>query len=82
MFAKHVKVGPKGQIVIPKVFRDEFDMYPGSEVVIEYREDGIVISNDEEDTEEIFEVVANSGKRVGRRIGPHEAYESHMEDRN
>lgn len=82
MFAKHVKVGPKGQIVIPKVFRDEFEIYPGSEVIIEYTGEGIVINNDLEETEEIFEDVAKTGKKVKRKIDPEEAYESQMEERN
>lgn len=81
MFAKHVKVGPKGQIVIPKVFRDEFEIYPGSEVIIEYTENGIVINNEDEATEEVFLKVARTGKKV-KRIDPHEAYESQMEERN
>ncbi len=82
MFAKHVKVGPKGQIVIPKIFRDEFEMFPGSDVLVEYTDDGIVITNDKEETEEIFEDVAKTGKKVKRKIDPHEAYDSQMEERN
>ena len=82
MFAKQVKVGPKGQIVIPKAFRDEFDIHPGSELIVEYTKDGIVINVEEENTEEIFEEVANTGKKVTRRIDPHEAYESQMEERH
>lgn len=82
MFAKQVKVGPKGQIVIPKVFRDEFDIHPGSELIVEYTEDGIVINVEEENTEEIFEEVAITGKKVKRKIDSHEAYESQMEERH
>lgn len=82
MFAKQVKVGPKGQIVIPKVFRDEFDIHPGSEVIVECNEDGIFINMEEENTEEIFGEVANTGKKVKRKIDPHEAYESQMEERH
>ncbi|MGA1821461.1 MAG: AbrB/MazE/SpoVT family DNA-binding domain-containing protein [Thermoplasmatota archaeon] len=82
MFAKHVKVGPKGQIVIPKVFRDEFNIQPGSEVLMEYTEDGLVINTEREETEEIFLEIARKGKKIKRKIDPHEAYESHMEDRN
>ena len=82
MFERHVKVGPKGQIVIPKVFRDEFDIHPGSEVIIEYREGGLLINVEYEDTEEIFETVANTGKRVTRKIDPHEAYGYQMEERH
>ncbi|HHD15533.1 MAG TPA: AbrB/MazE/SpoVT family DNA-binding domain-containing protein [Euryarchaeota archaeon] len=82
MFAKYVKVGPKGQIVIPKVFRDEFNIRPGSEVLIEFTDDGFVINTNKEETENIFLQVAKSGKKVVRKIDPHEAYESQMEERN
>ncbi len=82
MFARYVKVGPKGQIVIPKVFRDEFDIHFGSEVLVEYSDDGILINVEKEETEEIFSEVALSGNKVKRKIDPHEAYESQMEERS
>ncbi len=28
------RVGPKGQLVIPKVFRDEYNIHPGDAVVV------------------------------------------------
>ena len=32
------KVGPKGQIVIPKVFRESLGIKPGDEVLMEIKE--------------------------------------------
>ncbi len=37
------KIGPKGQIVIPKIVRDYLGIKPGDTVVIEVREGEIVI---------------------------------------
>jgi AbrB family looped-hinge helix DNA binding protein len=34
-----MKVGPKGQIVIPKAFRDRLGILPGSTVVVDLRPD-------------------------------------------
>ena len=38
------KVGPKGQIVIPKEFRDRLGMKPGSTVVVDIRSDEGVVT--------------------------------------
>jgi len=37
------KVGPKGQVVIPKKFRDELGLEPGDEVVVSLSENGVLI---------------------------------------
>ena len=37
------KVSTKGQVVIPKEFRDIFSMKPGSRVMIEAIEEGVLI---------------------------------------
>jgi AbrB family looped-hinge helix DNA binding protein len=38
-----IKVGPKGQILIPKVFRDRYGLREGDVVMIEPEEDGVLI---------------------------------------
>jgi antitoxin PrlF len=37
------RVGPKGQVVIPKAIRDELGIAPGDEVDFERRDDGVVV---------------------------------------
>lgn len=82
MFSKEGEVGPKGQVVIPKDFREEMNIFPGSKVEFECTEKGILIRKEDEKIEKVFEEVAKSGKRVSIDFHPHEAYESEMEDRN
>ena len=43
MVSIRVKVGPKGQIVIPKIFREAYGIEEGGEVVIVPLEDGLII---------------------------------------
>jgi len=38
-----VKVSPKGQIVIPKEFRDQFGIKEGEEVVVERVKEGVLV---------------------------------------
>jgi AbrB family looped-hinge helix DNA binding protein len=37
------KVGPKGQVVLPKTIRDRFGIHPGDEVIVENGDDHIEI---------------------------------------
>ena len=39
------KVGPKGQVVIPKKFRDELGIEPGDEVEVLLSENGVLIQS-------------------------------------
>ena len=43
MVELRIKVGPKGQILIPKVFRDRYGLREGDVVAIEPEEDGVLI---------------------------------------
>jgi len=43
MVSIRLKVGPKGQIVIPKVFRDAYGIKEGGEVIVEPTERGLII---------------------------------------
>ena len=43
MVSISVRVGPKGQLVIPKVFRDEYDLAPGDVVAIKGKDNKLFI---------------------------------------
>jgi len=38
------KIGPKGQVLIPKPIRDALGLHPGVEVIIKIRGDEVVLS--------------------------------------
>ncbi|MDQ3752473.1 MAG: AbrB/MazE/SpoVT family DNA-binding domain-containing protein [Actinomycetota bacterium] len=38
------RVGPKGQVVIPKALRDELELEPGDEVVFTLGRDGVLVA--------------------------------------
>lgn len=60
-------VGPKGQVVIPKQFRDEFKLFPGEEVLISNENKQLEIKLKSEQMEkiaaEINEYVHKHGKK-------------------
>ncbi|WCN28969.1 AbrB/MazE/SpoVT family DNA-binding domain-containing protein [Thermococcus kodakarensis] len=57
-----LKVGPKGQIVIPKVFREAYGIKEGGEVIVEPREDALVIRR-VPDTEELLKKLREYHKK-------------------
>jgi len=75
---EEMKVGPKGQVVIPRVFRKTLGLTPGSKVVFELRENGVLLRRPLTDAVKVFEEVALAGKSV--RIKPHE-YVEELEER-
>lgn len=79
MVSIKTKVGPKGQIVIPKVLRDEYNISPGDQVVL--REEGqvIVVEKPKEDIVKKLEEYAKKIKFRGK-IDPH-AIEEEYEER-
>ena len=68
-----MKIGPKGQVVIPKVFRKALGLHPGSKVVFTLREEGILLERPREDAATVFKEIADSGKSV--KVKPHEYIE-------
>lgn len=81
MIEEERKVGPKGQVVIPKTFRKSFKIESGSHVVFEVTDEGILIQKPTEKTEEVFEEVAERGGEFQEKIHPHEAHDEELEER-
>lgn len=81
MLKEERKVGPKGQVVIPKTFRKSKKIKPGSNVIFEITDEGILIEKPNEKTEKVFEKVAKSGKKIEREISTHESHDEELEER-
>jgi len=79
MIKQQMKIGPKGQVVIPKVFRKSMGVGPGSTVVFELKKEGILIEKLSENVVEIFDKISKSGKST--EVEPHESYEEEVEHR-
>jgi len=60
-------VGPKGQVVIPKPFRDELGLYPGAEVVFSKDNRKLNIERKSEQMEKIRAEIEAFVKLHGRK---------------
>ncbi len=78
-----VKLGPKGQILIPKILREHYKLYPKQEVIIKEEKEGVLITNNEIDIIKELEKIAKEAtkKRKGKKIkiDPHIIYEQYEE---
>jgi AbrB family looped-hinge helix DNA binding protein len=61
------KVGPKGQVVIPKDVRELLNIKPGSEVLIEIRNDEIVIRSNLSG-QEFLKKFTETPKKLSKKI--------------
>ena len=78
---EEMKVGPKGQVVIPSVFRSALKINPGSKVVVRLENDRVVLEKRVKlDAAAEFERIAKSGRSVNR-VSPH-MYEEEFEKRS
>ena len=59
-----MKVGPKGQVVIPRAMRKALKMEPGSKVRFILEDDKIILKKPAFDAVAVFQRVAKSGKSV------------------
>ena len=80
MLEKERKIGPKGQIVIPKAIRKALKMQPGSNVVISLEDNKVVVKKASFDAVAIFRKSAKQ-IRYNKKIDPHEAYNELLEAR-
>ena len=79
MIEEEMKVGPKGQVVIPRALRKALKIYPGSKVVFRLEGDKTVLYRPEVDTASLLEKIAMKGRSV-TRIRPH-LYEEELAGR-
>jgi AbrB family looped-hinge helix DNA binding protein len=76
-----MKVGPKGQVVIPNSFRQLMKIGPGSEIIFKLDKDKVVIEAPKiEDPIQTLESIALKGKSVSN-IDLH-SYEEELRKRN
>mgnify|MGYP001580435042 CR=1 FL=1 len=73
-------VGPKGQVVIPKIFRDLEKIFPGNEVIFELKDEGILIKKQQYDHVKMAELIAKSGKKL-KKYDSDKEYEKMLEER-
>ena len=76
-----MKVGPKGQIVIPKYFRKERKIFPGSEVMITLEGENIVIKKQSSDILDTIDYIYNRSK-IKKPLKPHYSYEQELNERH
>lgn len=79
MLEEEMKIGPKGQVVIPRAMRKALKMEPGSKVRFTLNDDKIILKKPAFDAVAVFQRVAKSGKSISN-INPH-AYEEELEER-
>ena len=65
-----VRLGAKGQLVIPKIFRETYKLYPRREVIIEAEDRGVVIKKQDEDIVGKLKVIAEEAakRRKGKKF--------------
>jgi len=80
MLTDRMRVGPKGQVVIPRSFRKVLKIGPGSEVIFRLEGERVILEKETANPLRTLENISRKGKSVSR-LDPH-AYESELETRN
>ena len=73
------RVGPKGQVVIPRAMRKALKIEPGSKILFRIEDDKIILKKPVFDAVAVFERIARSCNSVSK-IDPH-AYEEELDER-
>jgi AbrB family looped-hinge helix DNA binding protein len=77
---EEMKVGPKGQVVIPQVFRKALNIYPGSKVIVRLENDRVVVEKRAFDAVAEFARISRGGRSIAK-VSPH-AYEEELLQRS
>ncbi|MDA4130266.1 MAG: AbrB/MazE/SpoVT family DNA-binding domain-containing protein [Thaumarchaeota archaeon] len=77
---EEMKVGPKGQVVIPRVFRSALKISPGTKVIVRLENERVVLEKKKmPNAADEFERIAKRGRSVSK-LSPH-LYEEELEKR-
>ena len=74
-----MKVGPKGQVVIPRAMRKAIKIEPGSKILFRLEDDKLILKKPAFDAVAVFERIAKE-INYNKEIDPH-AYEEELEER-
>lgn len=80
LIEEEMKVGSKGQVVIPHTMRKALKIHAGSKIVFRLEDDRLILKKPCFDSVGVFERIAKSGKSVSK-VDPH-AYEEELDERN
>ena len=75
-------VGPKGQVVIPKRMRDALGLKPGVEVILEMRDQEVVIKRPQVRGSYTEYFITTSSPKLKKRINIKELLNEEVEERN
>ena len=75
-----MKVGPKGQVVIPKTMRKALKINPGSKVLFKLDDGKLILEKPSLDAVAVFTKIAKQIK-YNKKIDPHQ-YEEELKARN
>ena len=79
MIEEEMKVGPKGQVVIPHAMRKALKIEPGSKVLFSLEDDKLILRKPDFDAVAVFERIAKK-INYNKKIAPH-AYEEELDER-
>jgi AbrB family looped-hinge helix DNA binding protein len=77
---QEMKVGPKGQVVIPQAMRKALKMDPGTKVLVSLEEGKVIVKKPIFDAVAVFRRAAKSGKSVSY-VDSDANYEEELEER-
>jgi AbrB family looped-hinge helix DNA binding protein len=79
MIEKEMRVGPKGQVVIPRPMRKALKIEPGSKVLFRLEDDKLILKKPAFDAVAVFKRIAKEAN-YNKEIDPH-AYEEELDER-
>ncbi len=78
MVTIEMKVGAKGQVVIPSVFRQEYGILPGEDILFKDSAEGLLLQKQKKNYTEIYKLLAQKAKDIKKKKN---TYEEQIEER-